>query len=345
LPLDEYGNCYIITVIDDFSRFVELRASKDATAASAARALIDVFGRFGAPQTLRSDNGPQYVAQLIASLLTAMNVTASHSIAYRPQSNSIVERANGEVLRHLRAMVLDSRLSSKWTDFLPFVQRILNATPHTGTNIAPAQLVYGNRISLNRGILTHFTPSSDSSSVQDHLAEMMRVQNLLINLSQEHLSQHQEEVAGKSSSVSIPFAVGDLVLVKHPTRPSSKLKPKWRGPFSIVERCSHSTFRVQHLASRRMSTQHVSSFKRFDGSRSDPVSVAAVDDDEFLVEAIVDHKGKTKRNLTFRVRWSGYPPSDDSWLKFTDVKDLAALDTYLADHVSLRKLKLGVGRG
>jgi hypothetical protein len=66
--------------------------------------------------------------------------------------------------------------------------------------------------------------------------------------------------------------------------------------------------------------------------------IAATDNDEYVVEAIIAHKGKTKRNLTFRVRWTGYPPSQDSWLRYRDVKDLEALDVYVAEHPSLAKL-------
>jgi hypothetical protein len=345
LPVDADGNSYIITVIDDFSRFVELRAAPDATAASAARALIDVFGRFGAPKILKSDNGPQFVAQLIDSLLVAMNVQHQHSIAYRPQSNSIVERANGEVLRHLRCLVFDSRHPTSWSRALPFIQRILNATPHSATNIAPAQIVYGNRISLNRGLLSSFVPSSDSSSVQEHISALVSHQNHLISLSQDFVSKHQGKVEAQASAIPVPFSVGDLVLVKYPNRPPNKLSSKWRGPFRILAQLSHSTFKLQHLASLKECVQHVSMLKLFDASRSDPVAIAAVDDNEYEVEAIVDHRGTTKRTLQFKVRWIGYPPSQDSWLPLRDVNELAALDVYLTSQPELSRLRLSMGKG
>jgi hypothetical protein len=338
LPKDDHGNSYIIAIIDDFSRFIELRAAPDCTAASAARALIDVFGRFGAPKLLKSDQGPQFVAQLIDSLLIAMQVTRAHSIAYRPQSNSIVERANGEVLRHLRSLVFDSRSANNWSSMLPFVQRILNATPHSSTQVAPAQLIYGNRISLNRGLLTPFAPTSDVPSVQDHLSRLVADQNDLIARSQEFVLQHREGVKAQSDLLEIPFKVDDLVLVRYPNRAPNKLCAKWRGPFRIIERESHSTFKIRHLSSLKETSQHVSMLKLFDSSRSDPMVIAATDNDEYVVEAIIAHKGKTKRNLTFRVRWTGYPPSQDSWLRYRDVKDLEALDVYVAEHPSLAKL-------
>ena len=64
-PVDENGNQYVIVIVDCFSRFVMLYASKDATALSAAKALLHCVGLFGAPMQILSDNGPQYVNCLL----------------------------------------------------------------------------------------------------------------------------------------------------------------------------------------------------------------------------------------------------------------------------------------
>jgi len=52
--------------------------------------------------------------------------------------------------------------------------------------------------------------------------------------------------------------------------------------------------------------------------------------DSFHVESIVDHEveGKDAKKWKFRVRWLRYEPEDDTWLKWSAVKDLEALDTY-----------------
>ena len=65
--------------------------------------------------------------------------------------------------------------------------------------------------------------------------------------------------------------------------------------------------------------------------------LSAVDLDEYYVEKIVSHeeKGKNRKNRSFKVRWVGYEPEEDSWLNWTAVKDLAALDTYSKEHPEL----------
>jgi hypothetical protein len=69
---------------------------------------------------------------------------------------------------------------------------------------------------------------------------------------------------------------------------------------------------------------------------NDPVEVAQVDNDEYRVQEIVDHVGKKKKDLQFRVRWCGYGPEDDSWLPYSEVRDLQAMDVYLKSHPGLR---------
>ena len=65
--------------------------------------------------------------------------------------------------------------------------------------------------------------------------------------------------------------------------------------------------------------------------------LSAIDLDEYYVEKIVAHeeKGRNPKNWKFKVRWVEYEPEEDSWLNWTAVKDLAALDTYSMEHPEL----------
>ena len=61
LPEDEFGNKFILVVIDQFTRFVELYAVKDQTTKYAAQALLSHIGRYGAPQALQNCSGVHLV--------------------------------------------------------------------------------------------------------------------------------------------------------------------------------------------------------------------------------------------------------------------------------------------
>jgi hypothetical protein len=73
-------------------------------------------------------------------------------------------------------------------------------------------------------------------------------------------------------------------------------------------------------------------------SYDDIVQLAAQDHDEYVVEAILDHKGnpKHKSSLFFKLKWKGYDDSESTWEPWSNVSQLALLDSYLASHPDLK---------
>ena len=60
--------------------------------------------------------------------------------AYSKEQNGLVERQNKEVLKHLRNIIHDRRVASKWSKYLPIVQRIINTSVNRTTGVAPADI-------------------------------------------------------------------------------------------------------------------------------------------------------------------------------------------------------------
>ena len=56
--------------------------------------------------------------------------------------------------------------------------------------------------------------------------------------------------------------------------------------------------------------------------------------DHFVVEKILNHKGTAARpgSMELYVKWLGYADTENSWIKWKENQDLAALDTYLANN-------------
>ena len=98
---------YILVMIDTFTRFVELYATKDATAKAACTALVEHVGRYGSPRFLRSDNGPHFANHVVEEFTKLAGTVHEKILAYSSEHNSIVERMNKEVNRHIRAYTYD----------------------------------------------------------------------------------------------------------------------------------------------------------------------------------------------------------------------------------------------
>lgn len=323
LPMDDQNNKYVLVAIDSFTRFIELRATPAPTAQAAASFLLELFGRYGAPSVLRSDQGTHFTAAVIRSLCAATGVEQHLTTPYRPESNGTVERANAEVLRHLRALLFDGSPKTSWSSLLPIVQRIINATPHSSTGFAPAKLLFSGRVNLNRELLTTLPHEEEGMEWND----LFQAQKQLLALAQKHQTSAVEQRLSKNPPNPPSFALNTLVLMSYPNRPPSKLSPVWRGPL-IVRGVSGDSYTLEDVNSKKLVRCHLSRLKQYDNSLDkDPRTIAAMDTDELVVEAIVDHR-KTRKGLEFRVRWLGYEPSEDTWEPYSVVKDLAALDHY-----------------
>ncbi len=87
---DSADNCYILVIIDCFTRFVELYPVSDTSALPCARALLSHVCRYGAPMTIRSDRGTQFVNGIISQLLCLLQTDHELSLAYFKEQNAIV---------------------------------------------------------------------------------------------------------------------------------------------------------------------------------------------------------------------------------------------------------------
>jgi hypothetical protein len=341
LPEDKYGNKYIITAIDAFSRFVELKASPDATSLEAAKFLFELFGRYGPSRSVRTDGGSQYTAAVVDQLLSLVGADRQLTLPYFPQSNGLVERANGEVLRHLRALVMDRRLADTWSSVLPLVQRLINFSPHSALGTSPQRVIFGQLSAATaRAALLPTEASSGMSSVEDFVQELIAAQQVLLAAS----VQHQERVLAKQLAAQpadpLGFQAGDYVLLDYPVRPPTKLAPAWRGPLVVIEKVGSNTYRCQDLVSLKSAVYPAARLKAFDASRTpDPVALAATDKDEYVIESILAHRparAASKMAYEFLVRWQGYDASADLWLPYWELRHAAALDAYAAAHPRLR---------
>ncbi len=80
--------------------------------------------------------------ELFPELSRLSQVEHSFATAYSKEENGLIERANQEVMRHLHAMLFDSRVHDKWSyEQLPMVQCIINTVEKTSTGVTPTELL------------------------------------------------------------------------------------------------------------------------------------------------------------------------------------------------------------
>jgi len=152
VPQSKAWHKYIFVIIDACSRYVNLVPLKDLTAESAARELIIHMARFGIPNQICTDNSTQFKSKF-EEVLKVLEIHNYKIQPYSHQENSIVERANKEVLRHLRNFIYDTKVIDEWPEYLPQVERLMNSHVSKSTGVSPADMVFAGQIDLNAGIL------------------------------------------------------------------------------------------------------------------------------------------------------------------------------------------------
>ena len=133
-PCIKNGRTYrwIAHVIDHFTHFHIIWALENKCAEEVVAGLESrVFAYFGLPQILQSDNGKEFKNSLMLNLIDSWdgNCKMVHGRPRHPQSQGLVEQANGTMERMIAAMIAQFK-SNDWESFLPKIMFNMN-TQHS----------------------------------------------------------------------------------------------------------------------------------------------------------------------------------------------------------------------
>lgn len=336
---DEDGYNHILVVIDNFTRWVELTPLRTLTAAEAVSAIIRYLSRHGRPDIIRSDNSTQFVNEQMMLVNKRYGIEHVTITPHSHEENGLVERANKEVLRHLRGYVFDTRLQHKWSQALPHVETILNTTPNAVTGFTPVELTYGPARSLDDFI---FNPSPHiDEHIPDSVEDIFILHNRVLEVALQRQVEADDAHLSKVRGAPLHFPVGSYVLVEYPStlagkRPPNKLNTYRRGPLKVMDMIDNE-YTLQDCVSKTIEHVHLSRIYPFEYNpdKVDPEKIAYRDKNEFEVERIIDHSGDTTQSKTtwdFLVRWKDYPPEEDRWLPWKELRNNTKLHDYLRAH-------------
>ena len=128
----------LLVAVDAHSKWIEVQTMSTTTAAATTEQLRVMFARWGCPETIVSDNGPQFVAQEFKQFCKLNGVKQVLVAPYHPSTNGLAERAVKTIKEGIRKMS-EGSLLDKVSRFL-FHYRL---TPQSTTGKAPAELMMG----------------------------------------------------------------------------------------------------------------------------------------------------------------------------------------------------------
>jgi putative transposase len=153
-----WGYYYLVTVMDDYSRFIlAWKLQKDMSANSlidVVQESVDVTGMTDVPlkdrTRLLSDNGAGYVSRIFRDYLKLVGIDHILSAPFHPQTNGKVERYQQSVKHEVNQLPYEfpSQLEKAIADFVDYYnyRRYHKALG----NVTPADVLYGRRDDILR---------------------------------------------------------------------------------------------------------------------------------------------------------------------------------------------------
>ena len=129
-----------LLLIDAFSKWPEIHEMKATTAEATILKLKHIFASLGLPESIISDNGPQFTASQFEKFCESQGIVHLTIVPYHPRSNGEVERLVETFKKS--DPVTDEQLQECLINFLARYR----ATPHTVTGQSPSELLNSRRI-------------------------------------------------------------------------------------------------------------------------------------------------------------------------------------------------------
>lgn len=235
LPRARGGVQYIFVMLDAFTKYVTLYTLKNATTRMTIKKIFEHFvPKFGKPRRILSDHGTQFTSSLWKNELEKQGIQVLYSSIRHPQSNP-TERVMREIGRLFRT--LSSSRHSKWAEFVPKIEQILNITVHQSTGFSPSELHLGTPIREEIHKVIKF-PTNEN-----------RPHEYLITLARENMLKNYERRKSQQKKITrIILEEGDLVLlrVRHLSNALDKVIKKFfhlfEGPYRIQRRIGENAF-------------------------------------------------------------------------------------------------------
>ena len=82
-PPSEQGNKYILVMVDQFTKWVEIHALPDITAVQTAKCAVDqFFSRFGTPLQIHTDQGGNFDGNVMKALCHLYRIAKTQTTPY-----------------------------------------------------------------------------------------------------------------------------------------------------------------------------------------------------------------------------------------------------------------------
>ena len=231
VPVSVKGCQYILVFQDYFTKFLYAVPILDQTAETNTKEFKTLCSIFGSPDILHSDQGGCYESNLFSETLSVLGVKKSHTSAYNPKCNGMVERSNRSILQLLRCLCTEI---SDWEDKLPFAVMAFNSHVHASTGATPSRLMFARDLSTTPSLFPYRHKYYDATTYAKKLeADYVRAHGI-VHQRLEEAGERAKRYYDKEALQRRQLQLGEEVLLRNAAR-RSKLDPFWSDGWRVVK--------------------------------------------------------------------------------------------------------------
>lgn len=139
---------FILVYQDYLTKFIILRPLHKECACEVAHKLIDIFTIFGAANILQSDNGHEFISQVVEEVCSIWpELKIVHGKPHHSHNQESVECAKQDIKNMLSGWLRENN-TTKWSQGLRFVQLMKNKAYHSGIKATPYEAMFGTAIKM-----------------------------------------------------------------------------------------------------------------------------------------------------------------------------------------------------
>lgn len=196
--LGPINNKYIFVLVDAHSKWMEAYITNKITSLGTIQILRDIFARFGIPKCIVSDNASYFVSHDMNEFMRMNGIIFKKIPPFSPATNGLAESGVKTIKHMLKTCLADV----KQNDLEVTLKKVLinyRNTPHSTTQLSPAQLFLGRNLRTRLDLLRPID-----------IKENIDVTNVYSNVENSH-KQQIKFYHGKRAKM---FKINDSVVVR-----------------------------------------------------------------------------------------------------------------------------------
>ena len=241
-PESRNKNKYVLSICDQFTRWVELFPLRNMEAVTVAKVFVNEFvSRYGLSRQILTDQGRQFESVLFKEMCGLLDIDKKRSTSFHPQTNGIQERFNRTIEDMLSKYI--STNQRDWDEYLPLLMLAYRSSVHESTRQTPYVMFFGRHALLPIDLTC--CPPCTERKLSSHeyvleLQERLQTVHKFARSEMTKASNRQKKTYDHRVHV-IPYKEGDLVwlrLYNRTKRLCPKLQPRWEGPYQLTRKIS-----------------------------------------------------------------------------------------------------------